>query len=375
MFDSIPGQRRPKAFFEAALRRGLSHSYLLAGPEGVGMREFALDLGRALVTACGGCGHCDECARVERGVHPDLTVIEREGEFIRIDQIAELIADLSLRPFSSTRRVWIIMQPERLNVEAANTFLKSLEEPPEHVHFILVSDAPDAVLETIVSRCQTVDFGPVADDELAAHLVAHPIGDVPLDAERAAVIARLARGSLERARRLVDDEAGPHLRQRYLGFAARLAQHEREAEREFVEAVANAETATATRIEKDYAKRRRELERSVPDERERAWYARRLDAQLKRQQAREARLAALDALDHLTGWLRDVWAAGLGAGDAVWNRDRRDDLAAAGVARPELYARLIEVVDRTRKDLSLNVDRGLALQAMFARFQEVWHSA
>ena len=95
----------------------------------------------------------------------------------------------------------------------------------------------------------------------------------------------------------------------------------------------------------------------------------------RREQARVSRLAALDALDHLSSFVRDVWAVGLGAAGAVSNRDRLAELQHAAVARPDLYARLLVVVGHTRKDLSLNIDRRLALQAMFARFQEVWESA
>ena len=372
MFEAVPGQARAKAYFERALERGPGHAYLLAGPEGLGKRAFARELAARLVTSCGGCGACDECDRVARGVHPDLTVVEREGEVIRIGQIHELIADLSLRPFSASRRVWIIAEPERFNDEAANTFLKSLEEPPSHVHFILVSDVPAQVLETVISRCQVVDFQPATDAELAAHLVARE----GLDTERAAVIARLAQGSLRRALRLVADERSERpLRERYLRLASGIVLHDRDAERAFVDEVANAEAAAAGEVEADLARRRGELERTVPDERERAWHARRLDALQRREQARVARLAALDAIDYLSGWLRDVWAVGLGAVDAVLNRDRMADLEHAAVARPDLYARLIEVAGSTRQDLSLNVDRQLALQAMFARFQEVWESA
>ena len=371
MFADIPGQERAKAYVAGALSRGAGHAYLLAGPEGLGKRRFALELGAHLVAACGGCGRCDECDRLARGVHPDLTVIEREGEFIRIEQIAELIADLSLKPFAATHRAWIVVEPERLNDAAANTFLKSLEEPPGQVHFILVSDAPERVLPTIVSRCQMVEFQPVADDDLAAFLVSHE----GLDAERAAVVARLSGGSIDRALRLADDDRGAQHRQRYLRLSAGIVLHDRDAERAFVDEVGNAEAAAAGEVESDLARRRTELERTVPDERELAFYARRLDALQRREQARVSRLAALDALDHLAGFLRDVWAVGLGASDAVSNRDRLAELEHAAVARPDIYARLLECVGRTRQDLSLNVDRRLALQAMFARFQEVWESA
>lgn len=371
MFDAIPGQARAKAFFSEVLQHGPGHAYLLAGGDGLGQRAFALDLARAMVTACGGCGVCDECARAERGVHPDLTVVERDGEFIKTAQIGALIADLSLKPFVAGRRVWIILEAERLNEAAANKFLKSLEEPPPHVHFILVSSALERMLSTIVSRCQVIDFQPVADDEIGRFLVER--GGVA--AGDAAALARLARGSVDRALRLADDARGPQRRARFLRLAAGVAVHDLDAERAFIEEVAAAEKAAADKALADIDRRRAELERVVTDDKDLKWHTKLLDGLAKREQARVMRLACLDAVDHLAGWLRDEWVLGLGATDAVWNQDQLDALTHSGAAKPELCERLVAVTGRTRKDIYLNVDRRLALQAMFARFQEVWESA
>ena len=371
MFDDIPGQERAKRYFAASLAKGAAHAYLLAGDEGLGKKAFALELAAALVSACGGCGACDDCARARRGAHPDLAVIEREGEFIRKEQMARVIADLSLKPFAAGRRVWVIVEPEKFKIEAANSFLKSLEEPPAHAHFILVSGAVGRVLPTIVSRCQVVEFRPVADKVLAAHLTSQE-GLQPADAE---VIARLARGSVGRAHRLIADDRGPQRRQRYLKLAAAVVFHDRDAERSFVEEVATAEEAAAAEVAVDAARRRDDLERAVADKAERAWRLKVLEARAKRETLRVSRLACLDALDHLGSWLRDVWVVGLGGDTAVCNRDYHEQLQHGSVARPELYARLLDVVGATRKDVFYNVDRALALRAMFARFQEVWEGA
>ena len=271
-------------------------------------------------------------------------MIEREGEFIRIEQIAALIADLALKPFSSTHRVWVIVEPERMNVEAANTFLKSLEEPPADVHFILVSNALERVLETIRSRCQPVEFQPVADDELIAWLGARE----SLDEERATVVARLAHGSLERALRLLADERGPRP-----GGATCTSPPASPCTTATPSAPSSTRSAAprprrSGQVEAEHARRRDELERTVSDERERAFHGRRLDALQRREQARVSRLAALDALDHLASFLRDVWAVGLGAAGAVSNRDRLAELEHAAVARPDICVRLLEVVGRTR---------------------------
>ena len=157
MFDAIPGQARAKALFARALAGdGLSHAYLLAGPEGLGKLEFAREVGVAMVAPCGGCGACADCERARRGAHPDLRVIEREGELIRIEQVAELVAELALKPFAADRRVWVIPEAEQLTPPAANKLLKSIEEPPAHVHFLLVTDRIDRACRpsTVIQTAQ-----------------------------------------------------------------------------------------------------------------------------------------------------------------------------------------------------------------------------
>ena len=171
MFEAVPGQRQVKELFARALRDDtLSHAYLFAGPEGLAKTVFARELGVALVTACGGCGACAECERARRGVHPDLHVIEREGDLIREEQVKPVLADLSLRPFAAPRRVWVIPEVEHLHPAAANELLKSIEEPPAYVVFLLVTDRLERVLPTIVSRCQLVDCHPLSDVEVEGYL-------------------------------------------------------------------------------------------------------------------------------------------------------------------------------------------------------------
>ena len=196
MFDEVPGQEKVKEMFARALReRTLSHAYLLSGPEGLAKTAFARELGAALVTSCGGCGACAECERARRGLHPDLHVMEREGDVIRVEQVDPLIADLSLKPFAAGRRVWIIPEVEHLHPAAANKLLKSIEEPPDYVYVLLVSDRLERVLPTIVSRCQQVEFRPVSDAVVAAYLRERH----GLDGLEAEALARLSTGSVERA--------------------------------------------------------------------------------------------------------------------------------------------------------------------------------
>jgi len=381
VFEAVAGQGRVKRVLERALREDrLSHAYLFAGQEGLGKLDFARELGVALVTGCAGCGACDECARARRGLHPDLSVIEAEGDQIRLDQVEPLIADLALRPFTATRRVWVIPECERLKDEAANKLLKSLEEPPAHVHFLLVTDRLERVKPTIVSRCQVIEFAPLSDAEVAAHLArVHGVGP-----DDAATLARLARGSVDRAARLAADARGPRRREQYLLQAARLVggaaagsggraddARTRRPGSAFI-ALLEAETAAlGDEVASRAAAEAAELEQALSDRRERERRVKAVEARARREAARLRRLAALDALDLLASWLRDLLALSCGAPATILNVDRRESLEESALAAPEVYRRLLGIVAATRGDLYLNIDQKLALQAMVVRFEEV----
>ncbi len=377
MFSGIPGQRGAKAFFERVVRDGtLSHAYLLAGPPGLAKTAFARELGAALVTPCGGCGACADCERARSGVHPDLHVLEREGDLIRFEQIRPVIAELSLKPFVAAHRVWVIPEVEYLHPAAANKLLKSIEEPPSYVVFILVTDRLERVLPTIVSRCQTVEFRPLSDTEVSAYLVERH----GLAAAAAESLARLSLGSVERAERLVEDAAGPRLREQYLKYAAQIVSGARATEgpepaAAFLGALAQQQARITDALHAELTARTAELEGQFQDKQDLKWYTDRAEERAKREEARRRRLAAQDALDLLVSWVRDLWVVASGASDVLWNSDHRDALVEAVVATPDHYARLLGVAAKTRKDLYLNIDQKLALQAMFARFEEVSTSA
>jgi len=137
----------------------LPHAVLLVGPEGLG-RELAGLEGAALLSCpeSGGpwCA-CSSCARVRRGVHPDVVVVQGQGHGgqIKIAQTREVVGAVSGRPYEAAARVWILdgVEAGRLGAEAANAFLKTLEEPPAHALFLLLAANPSAVLPTIRSRC------------------------------------------------------------------------------------------------------------------------------------------------------------------------------------------------------------------------------
>ena len=374
MFDDVLGQEKAKEMFARALReRTLSHAYLLSGPEGLAKTAFARELAVALVSACGGCGACAECERARRGIHPDLHVVEREGDLIRFEQVGPVIADLGLKPFSGSRRVWIIPEVEYLHPAAANKLLKSVEEPPDYVYFLLVTDRLERVLPTIVSRCQLVEFRPLSDAVVAAYLrESHGLDGVAAEA-----LARLSGGAVERAARLAGDadRRAEYLKQVALLLAGVRGDKAADAQRAFIGVLERHQKQIKDDAQEQLKVRVAELERQFQDKRDRDWYVKKAEERAKREEARLRRIAAQDAVDLLGAWVRDLWVVACGASDVLWNCDRADELARAAVATPEYYARLMGVVARTRKDLFLNIDQKLALQALFARFEEVAESA
>ncbi len=148
-FETVPEQHEAKRLLAAALQEGPAHAYLFHGPAGVGKRELARRFAAELL---------GEHARVERGTHPDLYVLEPLGEQIRIDDVRELRRDLHMRPFEAERRVYLVFGADSLNEDAADALLKDLEEPPPYAVVVLVAERLGPLPETIRSRCQLVPF-------------------------------------------------------------------------------------------------------------------------------------------------------------------------------------------------------------------------
>lgn len=195
----------------------MHHAWLFAGPEGVGKESAALGFAQVLLceraTEGEACGVCAACRKVERGSHPDLIrlmpealavergLLAREelsrtpSRELKIEQIRRLEAQLAVAPVEGARRVVVIAAADSMNVAAQNAFLKTLEEPPEGTHIVLVAEAGDRLLPTIRSRCVRVPFQPLPLDFVAERLVAlRGVGP-----EEARLLAAIADGSLGRA--------------------------------------------------------------------------------------------------------------------------------------------------------------------------------
>lgn len=225
-FSHILGQDAAVATLAAALRRGrVHHAYRFEGPDGTGKEMAAFALAQALVCVGGdplGCGRCDACRRavtfserpasplhpdvsiVARGFYPPETIGRARGELteISVDQIrAIVLAHAAYPPHEERARVFIVRRAEELSVGAANALLKTLEEPRQGTHFILLSARGDRLLNTIRSRTLPVRFGPLPDEVVRGVLRA---SKVPEDTHE--LVIELAAGSASLALELADGE-------------------------------------------------------------------------------------------------------------------------------------------------------------------------
>ena len=227
-WENILGQREPKRRLRRLLETDrLPHALLFSGPEGVGKRRTAEALAATLLCSSPAAGHpcgtCESCRAFSRGIHPDFFFVVPEAvgkgaRSIRIEAMRALGSALARPPELAPRQVALIDDAQRMNEAAANSFLKTLEEPTGDVVFLLVTGMRAALLDTVVSRCLEIPFGPLALPELSEVLRRHG-GET----EEAAALAALVDGSAGRALAL-HAEGALRRREEAVSLLARLPQ-------------------------------------------------------------------------------------------------------------------------------------------------------
>ena len=228
VWENILGQREPKRRLRRLLETDrLPHALLFSGPEGVGKRRTAEALAATLLCSSPAAGHpcgtCESCRAFSRGIHPDFFFVVPEAvgkgaRSIRIEAMRALGSALARPPELAPRQVALIDDAQRMNEAAANSFLKTLEEPTGDVVFLLVTGMRAALLDTVVSRCLEIPFGPLALPELSEVLRRHGV-----ETEEAAALAALADGSAGRALAL-HAEGALRRREEAVSLLARLPQ-------------------------------------------------------------------------------------------------------------------------------------------------------
>jgi DNA polymerase-3 subunit delta' len=364
----IDAHPHARAVLEPALRspQSASHAYLFHGPTGSGKRAVARAFAAALLSDSPQQAQLAR-ERIERGTHPDMTWVRPSGaaEMLVADIEEPVVAGATRTPFESSRRVFVIEAVDTMNDQAANRMLKTLEEPPDFVHLLLLTDRREDVLATIASRCQPVRFDPLSPARIAESLT-------DIDGERALACARLALGDAQLAALLAGAQ-GEALRASAEGFV-RCALAGTTAQRPWLAMLEAAKAAGASAGEQAQRRLAGDLELLPAKERKR-FEREALEAQ--RRGERRARTRALDQMLALAElWLRDVLCVGEGASELVYAVDRRGDLdrdaAGRGVGR---LREGIELVQDTRLRLSVNVSEELALEALAYRLQALLATA
>jgi DNA polymerase-3 subunit delta' len=192
---------------DAVRERRIGHAYLIAGPRGVGKAALATTFARAICCERDDasvpehpCGECRACRTVARGVHTDVEVFSLaaqslvatkplRGANLTIDTVRRLTASAALLPLESERRIVIVEDAETLQEPAQQALLKTLEEPPSHVTILLLTDEPEALLDTVRSRCHEIVLRPVSEAAVRATLAERGVAD-----DLARELARLSRG-------------------------------------------------------------------------------------------------------------------------------------------------------------------------------------
>jgi len=199
-FDSFLGNPRATAILKRAVKMGrLPHAWIFAGPDGVGKKSLAVLLARRLnclePRGEDPCARCPSCRKIDAGSHPDLLVVEPDKTYIKIEQVRAVIREVAYRPFEGKCRVVIFDGAERMRQEAANSLLKTLEEPSSTTVLVLVTTQPYALLLTIRSRAQLLQFNAVSPDRIAEYMV----GRLGRKEEEARLAAAFSNGSLTAA--------------------------------------------------------------------------------------------------------------------------------------------------------------------------------
>jgi DNA polymerase-3 subunit delta' len=305
-------------------RSRIQQAYLITGADGLGKRTLGLRLTQAL--CCTNppeigerCGECRACRLIQSGEYPDLHVIQSEtiGGQLKVEQIRELSRQLALAPFEGKLRVALLLRFHEANENAANALLKTLEEPASQVVLILTARSKEALLPTIVSRCEVIPLRQVSETEVQTAL--QDRGATP---QNASLFASLADGRPGWAIRHFEDQTMLDRRAQLLDELMELVQSTRAGRFQYLEAM------------------------------------------LEKKDTEAQRQAALEALDHWSSLWRDAMLSSFHADKVnLRNIDRVDDIRRlAGELETPVITHVLQEAEATRAAIERNVNVRLALE-------------
>ena len=256
-WNDVVGQRQLTDNLQSAIAHNkISHAYLIQGEKLSGKRMIADIFARALQCECDRtedehqttlfdlgtgsdniltkkndtsvrirpCNQCRSCKQAMNGNHPDIIyVVHEKPNVISVDNIRQQVnGDIAIKPYSGTYKIYIIDEAEKMNVQAQNALLKTLEEPPEYAVILLLATRAEAMLPTILSRCVLLNTKPVSDDLIKNYLMQK----IQIPDYRASICASFARGNVGRAIELASNETFDHMKLSALGILKNISDME-----------------------------------------------------------------------------------------------------------------------------------------------------
>lgn len=369
VFDGVLGQPRVREFFRATIESGrVSHAYLLTGPAGSNKTSAAYAFAQAILCEKNGCGECDDCVRALRRRHPDVHYYAPEGaQGYLVEQIREIVSDVSLAPIRAKRKVYILDRVDLLGTQAANAFLKTLEEPVSGVVFILLGRTREGVLPTIVSRCQVVPFRHIPAKE-AAGILSQKVGVTP---ERARMAIEACDGSITQAISFAKSSERTEFRERVMEVLANLRVADA---RDVLEYAAELIERAKAPLDNVRTEQSEELAESADFLTKTAM--RQIELRHKRALTQATRTSLKQMTALIRSWLRDVLMVLSGTPELVVNIDQRAAIeTAAAWVDVEGLMRALREAYKTDEALSYNVSPETCLDTLLFTIREVLHGS
>lgn len=326
-FKDVIGQQQIKEHMQNALQtRKISHAYIINGERSSGKEFIAKIFATALQCEEKGtepCGKCVACKQAASGNHPDIiTITHEKPNTISVDDIRQQInGDVVIKPYKGPYKVYIINEAEKMNVQAQNALLKTIEEPPEYVVILLLTSNINALLQTVLSRCVVLNMKPVPDELVRKYLMEQ----LQITDYQAEVCVAFARGNLGKAKNLASSEDFENIKSEALSLLKYIQ------DMEFHEIV-----SAVTKINKDY------------------------------------KLQINDYLDIIMIWYRDVLL--FKATNNVNHLVFRDEISAIRkVAKRSSYEgieQVIEALEKAKNRLGANVNFDLTMELLFSTIRE-----
>ncbi|KPU27508.1 DNA polymerase III delta prime subunit [Caloranaerobacter sp. TR13] len=323
-FNDIIGHEQNILKLQNAIKNdSIAHSYIFEGPKSMGKKKLAMVFAKTLLCEEKGiepCNKCHSCLKFDSGNHPDFDIINPEGNSIKREQIEKLLHSIRMLPYEGMRRVYVIEDAYKMTAEAQNSFLKTLEEPPEYAVIILITDKSRSLLPTIVSRCQGIKFSYVENEKIEKLLV----DKYGCSKEEASFIASFSNGIVGKAVKLIQSEEFRKLRDDII-FA--------------IDDIIYSDKFRIFSLSQTFVENKDNIE---------------------------------DILDLLTIWFRDIMIIKV-AGDTrfIMNKDKIELIYKhSNTLSIEKVSDIIENIEKTKEDITSNVNFQLAIEVMLLKVQQ-----